>query len=223
MTIRNAIAKGFKSLRRRPNSPLLQTSGTLATTSFSVARAAGLSDEQLALDVNLVAVRGIASVAAEFKKPLTVDIQDAYGSDLETAINALIDLDVAGINLEHCELATGDLSDIDEASSRIERVLNVARRRDFVVNAGCDALAKGRDLDEVLSHGKRCLAAGAISVLVWGAQRGVPKDEVERLTIPAGLGVKQLAEIGVARISIGPSLVFASVKTLHDEAKKLLG
>ncbi len=159
----------------------LQTSETLATTSFSVARAAGLSDEQLALDVNLVAVRGIASVAAEFKKPLTVDIQDAYGSDLETAINALIDLDVAGINLEHCELATGDLSDIDEASSRIERVLNVARRRDFVVNAGCDALAKGRDLDEVLSHGMRCLAAGAISVLVWGAQRGVPKDEVERL------------------------------------------
>ncbi|GAW15721.1 hypothetical protein ANO14919_051400 [Xylariales sp. No.14919] len=255
MTTRNATAKAFKALHQRPHNPLvlanvwdvisaravaeLQSSEALATTSFSVARTVGLSDEQLTLDANLAAVRGIASVATGFNKPLTVDIQDAYGPNLETAINALIGLGVAGVNLEDCELASGNLYGIDEASSRIERVLKVARRRgvpDFVVNARCDALVKGLELDEALSRGKRYLAAGATTVFVWGGQRGVSRDEVERMvrefdgrlavlgtTAPDGLSVKQLAEIGVARISIGPSLMFAALKTIHDEAKKLLG
>lgn len=144
MATRNATSKLFKSLHLRSNKPLivanvwdvlsarvvaeLPTSEALATTSFSVADAAGLSDEELTLDLNLAAIRGIAGVAAEFKKPLTVDIQDAYGPDLEKAINALIDLSVAGVNIEDCELATGNLYDIDEASSRIERVLEVAKQ-----------------------------------------------------------------------------------------------
>ncbi|KAI0972943.1 Phosphoenolpyruvate/pyruvate domain-containing protein [Xylaria arbuscula] len=252
---RNASAKILKALYQRPNNPVvfanvwdaisaravaeLPTSEALATASFAIARAAGLSDEKLTLDVNLAAVRNIASVAAEFKKPLTVDIQDAYGPELETAINALVDLDVAGINLEDCALSTGDLYDVDEASSRIERVFDVARQRgvpDFVVNARCDALVKGLDLDEVLSRGKRYLAAGATSIFVWGGKRGVSATEVKRLVTefdgrlavlatmtPSGLSVQQLAEIGVARISVGPTLMFATLKTLQDEAKKLLG
>ncbi|KAI0433233.1 Phosphoenolpyruvate/pyruvate domain-containing protein [Xylaria sp. FL1042] len=252
---RNATAKALKALYQRRNQPVvfpnvwdvisaravaeIQTSEALATASFAVARAAGLSDDELTLDVNLAAIRGIATVAAEFRKPLTVDIQDAYGPKLETAIHALIDLDVAGVNLEDCELATGNLYDVDEAVSRIKRVLDVARERgvpDFVVNARCDALVKGLDLDEALSRGKRYLAAGATSVFVWGGKRGVSRAEVERMVsefdgrlavlctmTPSGLTVKQLAEIGVARISVGPSLMFAALKTLHEEAKKLLG
>ncbi|KAI1347215.1 Phosphoenolpyruvate/pyruvate domain-containing protein [Xylaria sp. FL0043] len=252
---RNATAKTLKALYERRNHPVvfpnvwdvisaravaeIQTSEALATASFAIARAAGLSDEELTLDVNMAAIRSIARVAAEFKKPLTVDIQDAYGPKLETAIHLLLDLDVAGVNLEDCELATGKMYDVDEAASRIERVLNVARERgvpDFVVNARCDALTKGLDLDEVLSRGKRYLAAGATSVFVWGGKRGVSRAEVERLvsefdgrlavlctTTPSGLTVQQLAEIGVARISVGPALMFAALRTMHEEARKLLG
>ncbi|KAI1153769.1 Phosphoenolpyruvate/pyruvate domain-containing protein [Nemania diffusa] len=255
MATRNATSKFFKALHQRPNKPLvlpnvwdilsaravaeLPTSEALATTSFSVAHAAGLSDEELTLDLNLAAIRGIAGVAAEFKKPLTVDIQDAYGPDLEKAIDALIDLGVAGVNLEDCELATGNLYDIDEASSRIARVLAVAARRgvpDFVVNARCDALTKGWSVDEVLVRGKRYLAAGATTVFVWGGKRGVARGEVERMVAgfdgrlavlavmsPEGLTVEQLAKIAVARISIGPTLMFAALKTLRQEASKLLG
>ncbi|KAI0407099.1 Phosphoenolpyruvate/pyruvate domain-containing protein [Xylaria palmicola] len=255
MATRNENAKAFKSLHQRPNNPLvlanvwdalsaravaeLQTSVALATTSFSIARAAGLSDDDLTLDANLAAVRAIAAVATEFGKPLTVDIQDAYGPALEAAIGALIDLGVAGVNLEDRELATGELYDVDEAASRIGRVLATARQRgvpDFVVNARCDALLKGRPLDEVLSRGKRYLAAGATTVFVWGAQRGVSREEVERMVAafdgrlavlakmaPDGLSVKQLADMGVARISVGPSLMHSVLRTLREEAKKLLG
>ncbi|KAI0861504.1 Phosphoenolpyruvate/pyruvate domain-containing protein [Xylaria cubensis] len=255
MATRNANARAFKSLHQRPNKPLilpnvwdvlsaravaeLLTSEALATTSFSVARVAGISDEELTLDLNLAAVRGIAKVAAEFKKPLTVDIQDAYGPNLETAINALLDLGVSGINLEDCELATGNLYNVNEASSRIQHVLQIARQRgvaDFVVNARCDVLVKGWGVGEAISRGKRYLAAGATTVFVWGGQRGVYRHEVERMVqefdgrlavlatmTPDGLDVKQLAEIGVARVSIGPSLMFAALKTLRNEASKLLG
>ncbi|KAI1193570.1 Phosphoenolpyruvate/pyruvate domain-containing protein [Nemania serpens] len=255
MATRNATSKLFKSLHLRPNKPLvvanvwdvlsaravaeLPTSEALATTSFSVAHAAGLSDEELTLDLNLAAIRGVAGVAAEFKKPLTVDIQDAYGPDLEKAINALIDLGVAGVNIEDCELATGNLYDVDEASSRVERVLEVARHRgvpDFVVNARCDALVKGWAVEDAVVRGKRYLAAGATTVFVWGGKRGVAREEVVRMArefegrlavlatmTPEGLTVEQLAEIGVARISIGPRLMFATLNTLRQEARKLLG
>ncbi|KAI3318361.1 Phosphoenolpyruvate/pyruvate domain-containing protein [Xylariaceae sp. AK1471] len=254
MATRNASAKALKSLHQRRNKPLVLTnvwdilsaraiaelpaSEALATASFAIARAAGTSDDELTVDTNLAAVRGIARVAAEFKKPLTVDIQDAYGPKLESVINALIDLGVAGINLEDCDLATGNLYDVDEASSRIEQVLKVAIQRgvpDFVVNARCDVLVKGWGIEEALVRGKRYLAAGATTVFIWGGERGILRSEVERMVrgfdgrlavlaklTPDGLTVKQLAEIGVARISVGPSLMFATLKALQGEAEKLL-
>ncbi|KAI0503156.1 Phosphoenolpyruvate/pyruvate domain-containing protein [Xylaria bambusicola] len=255
MATQNAAAKAFKALHQRPNKPLalanvwdiisaravaeLESTEALATASFSVARTAGLEDEQLTLNINVAAVKGIAKVAAEFNKPLSVDIQDAYGPELEKAINALIDLGVAAINLEDCELATGELYTPAEAASRIERVLEVAKERgvpDFVVNARCDALVKGHSILDAVVRGKRYLAAGATTVFVWGGKRGVTRSEVDRMVSefdgrlavlavppPAGLSVKELADIGVARYSVGPSVMFAAIQTMQDEAKKLLG
>ncbi|KAI1364705.1 Phosphoenolpyruvate/pyruvate domain-containing protein [Xylaria arbuscula] len=249
MAARNVTAKAFKALHQRVNKPLalanvwdtisaravaeLESTEALATASFAVARTAGLDDEQLTLDINLAAAKGIAKVAAEFNKPLSVDIQDAYGPELEKAVNSLIDIGVVGINLEDCELVTGELYEIDEATSRVERVLKVARERgvpDFVVNARCDALVKGRDLDEVLVRGNKYLAAGATTVFVWGGKRDITRDEVERMVsefdgrlavLAAGLSVKELAQVGVARYSVGPSLMFAAMQSIRDEAKKL--
>ncbi|KAI1825195.1 Phosphoenolpyruvate/pyruvate domain-containing protein [Xylaria intraflava] len=251
----NATAKHLKSLHQRRNTPLVlpnvwdaltaqavaeqPASEALATTSYAVAQAAGVSDEKLTLETNIAAVSAVAGVAARFNKPLTVDIQDGYGPLLEPAINALIDLGVAGVNLEDSELATGDLYDEEEAASRIERALKVARQRgvpDFVVNARCDVLTKdGGCLEEVLARGKRYLASGATTVFVWGFKRGISRDEVVRMVeafdgrlavmakmTPDGLRVRELADLGVARVSVGPSLMWAVSKTVHDEAGKLL-
>ena len=44
----------------------------------------------MTLETNLSAVRGIVAVAKEFGKPLTVDIQDAYGKRLEESIGAMV-------------------------------------------------------------------------------------------------------------------------------------
>jgi 2-methylisocitrate lyase-like PEP mutase family enzyme len=216
----------------------LPSSKALATASYAVAAARGITDEDLDLDANLAAIPDIAAVATQFNKPLTVDIQDGYGDSLEKAITALIEYGVVGVNLEDCD-KNGKLYSIEEAVYRIKRTLVVAKHKrvpDFVVNARCDVLVQGGKLDEVLDRGKRYLAAGATTVFVWGgSSRGVSSQEVQtmvkefdgRLNVllsgkPDALTIPQIRELGVARISIGPTLQIKAMKTLAQEAEKLL-
>jgi 2-methylisocitrate lyase-like PEP mutase family enzyme len=253
MSTTKKSAQVLKSLHQRPHKPLvlanvydiltaravaeLPSCEALATASYAVARAAGTTDDEMTLDVNLAAVQGIATVSREFNKPLTVDIQDGYGSQLEDAIGKLLDLGVAGINLEDCDKVTGKMHDVETAVGRIQRTLDVARKRnvpDFVVNARCDVLVQGGEISEVLERGKKYLEAGATTMFVWGGKRGVSRAEVEqmvkvfggRLNVSLkmsadGLTIKELAEIGVARISVGPALQFVAMKAFQSEAEKL--
>jgi 2-methylisocitrate lyase-like PEP mutase family enzyme len=119
MSTPNKSAQTLKALHQRFNKPLvlanvydiltaravaeLPSCEALATASYAVARAAGTTDDDMTLDINLAAVQGIAAVAREFNKPLTADVQDGYGAQLELAIGKLLDLGVAGVNLEDCD------------------------------------------------------------------------------------------------------------------------
>jgi 2-methylisocitrate lyase-like PEP mutase family enzyme len=215
----------------------LPSSKALATASYAVAAAQGTTDDELDLDTNLSAILGIAAAAGEFNKPLTVDIQDGYGDGLEKAIAALIDLGVVGVNLEDCS-KDGNLYSPDIAVDRIKRVLAVAKHQDvpnFVVNGRCDVLVQGGRFDEVLSRGKRYLTAGATTVFVWGGSRGVSQLEVRdmvkefdgRLNVILGsksdsLTIPQLRKLGVARISVGPTLQIEAMSALVQVADKLL-
>jgi len=208
----------------------------LATASYAIAIAANTTDDALTYSQNLHAIREIAKIACEYDKPLTADIQDGYGERLEEAIGALLDLDVAGCNLEDYDGANRRMYSEDEATARVERTMAVARQRgeaDFVVNARCDSLHHGGDLAEVIRRGQAYLNAGATAVFVWGGKRGVSEEEVRnlveafqgRLSVKLdfeGLTVKQLAEIGVARVSVGPSMQTRMMKALAQDAEALL-
>ena len=250
MSAANNIALTLKALHQRAHKPLvlanvfdilsartvaaIPAAEALATASYGVARAADTTDDDLTLELNLSAVKGIATVAKESGKPLSVDIQDAYGARLEEAIDKLLDMGVSGVNLEDCD-KSGKLYEADAATSRIQRVLDVARKRgvpDFVVNARCDVLVHGRGLSEVLSRGKKYLQAGATTVFVWGGGRGVSTDEVKqmvkafdgRLNVllkQNGLTVRELAKLGVARISVGPRLQSAGLAAYKREAETI--
>ena len=208
----------------------------LATASYAIAIAANTTDDALTYEENLRGIREIAEIAREYGKPLTADIQDGYGDRLEEAIGALLDLDVAGCNLEDYDNANGRMYAEDEAAARVQRTMAVARERgegDFVVNARCDSLHHGGDLEEVIRRGKAYLAAGATAVFVWGGKRGVSEGEVRELVAAfqgrlsvkldfEGLTVGQLAEIGVARVSVGPSMQTRMMKALARDAEALL-
>lgn len=210
----------------------------LATASYSVARASGTEDDDMTLETNLAAVQGIAAVATEFNKPLTVDLQDGYGSRLEEAVGKVVELGVVGINLEDCDKETQNMYSQAEAAGRVRRTLDVAKQQgvpDFVVNARCDTLVRGGETSEVLERGKAYLEAGATTVFVWGgSRRGVSEEEVGTMVkafdgrlnvamkMSGGLSVRQLAELGVARCSVGPQIQLMAMETFATQAKKIL-
>ena len=218
----------------------LSATRALATASYAVAQAAGVSDNDLDLEKNLAAVSAIAPVAKETEIPLSVDWQDGYGDRLEEGIEKLLAHGVVGINLEDCDNESDQMIPLKDAAERVQRVLAVAKKHgvdDFVVNARTDALLHGGPISEAITRGKAYLAAGATTVFVWGGSTrgGITKNEVIELTKafdgrlnvslkrdPGNLTVKDLASIGVARISIGPALQFVAVKAFADEAEKLL-
>jgi 2-methylisocitrate lyase-like PEP mutase family enzyme len=211
----------------------------LATASYAVAASSGLPDDALTLSANLAAVRAIAAIAQKHNLPLTVDFQDGYGEALEEGVRQLLELGVVGINLEDHDRGRG-MFGLEEAAGRVRRVLDVAGRygvSDFVVNARADVLLHGGSIAEAVERGKAYLAAGATTVFVLGgsARGGIMRDEYKELATafegrlnvglslqPGSITVKELADIGVARISIGPQLQFAAMKALAEQAEKLL-
>jgi len=208
----------------------------LATASYAIALASDTTDDALTFEENLGSICEIAKEAREYGKPLTADIQDGYGDRLEDTIEGLLSLGVAGCNLEDYDNINRRMYSEEEAAARVKRTMAVAKQgdaADFVVNARCDSLHHGGDLEEVIRRGQAYLAAGATTVFVWGGKRGVSAEEVRalveafkgRLSVMLnfeGLTIKQLAEIGVARVSVGPRMQTRMMKALAQDAEALL-
>jgi 2-methylisocitrate lyase-like PEP mutase family enzyme len=213
----------------------------LATASYAVAAAAGLEDSELSLEANLAAVRIVAKVADSLGKPLTVDLQNAYGDRLEEAVASVIELGAVGINIEDYDKDNQRLYPINEAAERVKRVLTEAKKHgvpDFVINARTDTLVHGGPLEEAIERGKAYLAAGAATVFVWGGSKrpGISNSEVASLSkafdgrlnvilryqLPDALTVKELSEIGIARISLGPRLQLLAMETITSATEQIL-
>jgi 2-methylisocitrate lyase-like PEP mutase family enzyme len=251
----NSLALHFKSLHR-PGRPLVLTNiwdaitastvsslpstRALATASYAIAAAASLADSDLTLDVNLRAVAAIAKVAKNHGLPLTVDMQDGFGPQLEEGVRQVIGMGAVGINLEDYSREKEGLYTISEAQDRIRQVMEIATELgvpDFVVNARTDALFVKNSVDEAIQRGKAYLAAGASSVFIWGGgeRRGWKREEVEKATKEldgklnvildrreGGLTVDELREIGVSRISLGPYLMRWMAERVGEEASSIL-
>jgi 2-methylisocitrate lyase-like PEP mutase family enzyme len=219
----------------------LPSCSALATASYAVAHAAGTEDDDMTLEENLHAARAIGEVAAKHNKPFTVDLQDGYGERLVEAIQKLVvEAGAVGINLEDCDKDTHTMYPVDVAVKRIRTAIETAKDlglHDFVLNARCDTLMRGGAMDEVIERGKKYLDAGAATVFVMGGgQRGgVSRAEVERMVgefqgrlnvslkwHDGGLTVKELAEIGVARISVGPAIQIFAMDQYAKRAEELL-
>lgn len=217
----------------------------IASASYAAAIVSGSADDDLSLDDNLAAVRGIiaAGVRATPKKPVTIDLQDGYGDQLARAIEETIKLGAVGCNIEDFDRRTNALWSVDEAAARVALAKKVAARcgvPDFVVNARCDALFQGADagMDSVIRRGKAYLAAGATTVFVWGGGggRGVSSSEIKRLVDEFGgmlnvsmiqgegfLKKGQIQALGVARVSMGPGLYIKALKAFSSEVDTILG
>ena len=205
----------------------------LATASHSIAATFGYEDgENIPLGLHLSMVERIAQAV---DVPVTMDFEAGYGDAGETARRAIAAGAVGG-NLEDQD------KPVDEAVAAVEAVLRAARDAgvpDFVLNARSDAFVGApRDADRgelvrrAVERGKAFLEVGAPVVFVPGA---VTREEIgtlveafgpQKLSVIAvprfSLPVRELQELGVARVSTGPFTQRVALTALQDAARELV-
>lgn len=215
----------------------------IATASFAVAASQGIDDNDLTRSQNLAALKTIITAVHRINPslPVTVDLQDGYGDDLASAVKEAIALGAVGCNLEDMDNATDTLLPLDEAVARVRTVVQAAHEAgvpDFALNARTDVLfQEGRTLADAVERGKAFLEAGAWTVFVWGGPkgRGVSREEIGvlvreldgrvnvKMNLREGfLGVREIKELGVARVSLGPELWKCAMKAVKEQAEMLL-
>ena len=204
----------------------------LATASHSIAATFGYEDgENIPLDLHLDMVGRIVEAV---DVPVTMDMEAGYGDPGETARRA-IERGVVGGNLEDQN------KPLDEAVAAVEAVMAAGRDAGigFVLNARTDVFVgaprdadRGRLVEQAIDRGRAFLDAGAPVVFVPGA---VLREEITALVdafgrqnlsviaVPKhGLPVRELQELGVARVSTGPFTQRVALTALQDAVAELV-
>ncbi|OHF01708.1 hypothetical protein CORC01_02899 [Colletotrichum orchidophilum] len=226
----------------------------IATASWAIAATLGVKDEDLTLEQNMAAIGQLAPAAKAAGLPLSVDLQDGYGDQIDEIVAAAVTLGASGANIEDSIPSAGfekgidgSLYGVETQVARLKRALAAARDAgcaDFVLNARCDvfrlepycASDDEGALAEAVKRGRAYLEAGATTVFFWGGSgRGLRASEVQvlvdklggRIAVklgdrPDSLSTGELGEIGVARISVGPSLYLVAMNAIKDSARRIL-
>lgn len=204
----------------------------IATSSAAVAWAHGYADgEQLTPDILL---KTVAEIARVVKIPVSVDSEAGYSDDpakVADYTNALIDMGVAGINLE-------DGAQPPELLARkIEAIKNAAHRKgsDLFINARADVYLKkltppDQAREEIIRRGKLYKNAGADgffapAVIDAADMRGIADAVDLPLNILFFPGVPSFAEMkaaGVRRLSAGAGISRIALGAARTATKQFL-
>lgn len=172
----------------------------IATASWAFAAALGIKDEDLTMEQNLSATRYLSPTVARAGLPLSVDLQDGYGSRIQEAVQQDVEAGAQGANLEDSipsqglgNGTEGSLYSLSEQVRRLQLACQAASDAgcpDFVINARCGIFALGyvpglennTRIQEAVTRGKAYLEAGATTVFYWrGYGAGMTEDEVCKL------------------------------------------
>lgn len=191
----------------------------VATTSGGVAASLGHGDHQQAPgDAMFAAIRRIA---AAVDAPVTADVEAGYGLAPDELVRRLIEAGAVGCNLEDTDHAAGGLRDADRQAHFLAEVRAAAGRAGvpLVVNARIDVYLHGdaapeERFDEALRRARLYREAGAdvlYPIFARGREvlRGFAREldaPVNAMRTPDGLGVRELASLGIRRISYGTGL-----------------
>jgi 2-methylisocitrate lyase-like PEP mutase family enzyme len=210
----------------------------IATTSAGVAWSEGYPDgEHISRAEMLARVRRIA---AAVDVPVTADCEAAYGTSVEDAIATardVIESGAVGLNFEDMDVARDVAMDVDLQEQRIRAMRNTGDELDvpLVINARTDAFLKDLGdsdqwrLAESIRRGNRYLEAGADSVFVPGVSdeetiATLVKELTGPLNVLAGPGTPpaaRLAELGVARISVGSAAMSYVLAQFRSAARTI--
>lgn len=212
----------------------------LATGSWSVATAHGFSDgENLLLELLL---GNLKRIVASVDLPVSCDIESGYGLQPEVVaqtVAQVIATGAVGVNLEDQQIGGEGLYSVEDQCKRIRAAREAAERTrvPLFINARTDIFLKRSPedhnqeaLEEALSRAEAYADAGANGFFIPGLTNAKGIEMLcNRTLLPINVMVlptsplpAQLANLGVARISYGPSPYRQAMETLTSAARAVL-
>jgi len=228
------------------SSKLIEACGykAIATTSMGIAASLGYPDSQvIQLSEMIETITGIVNGV---QVPVTVDIEAGYGSDLNEVVDSvkkIIATGIVGINIEDSIDLNPTLIDESEFCERITAIRALSDSLGFhlVINARTDSfyVSSGSPQDklrESIKRGNKYREAGADCIFVqpvWEKEMistlvreiNAPINILSNPTMGSGLplSITELQDLGVARVSLGSSLMKATLALIKKVADELSG
>jgi 2-methylisocitrate lyase-like PEP mutase family enzyme len=212
----------------------------VATTSAGVAGTLGYDDHEGAPGDAMLAAA--ARIAAGVDVPVTVDAEAGYGMGPHELVHALRGLGAAGCNLEDTDHTSGTLRDPDEHAKWLGSIRQAASDAgyDLVINARIDVFlgpllagaGPGTQEELVPDAVRRANAyfeAGAdcvFPIVLWetDALRRFTSEvdgPVNVVCLPQAPSVRELAAMGVARVSWGLLLYSDAMARFQEQLASL--
>jgi len=196
----------------------------VATTSSGVAEALGYEDGERTPAEEMLAA--VARIARAVDVPVTADLEAGYGLEPGELARRLVAAGAVGLNLEDTDHANHPaLQPVDEQARRI---MAVKAGADVVLNARIDVHIRGGSTEDALARAHAYREAGADCVYPIGVadeatiaafvDTGAP---VNILLRPGAPPIARLAELGVARVSLGHFLHAEMMEALRTRLEGL--
>ena len=226
------------------SSKLIEASGykAIATTSMGIAASLGYPDCQIIQLSEMINV--ITGIVNSVQAPVTVDIEAGYGNNLNEIIDSvkkIISTGIVGINIEDSIDLNPILIDEMEFCERISAIRALSDSLGFhlVINARTDSFytssgSQREKLSESIKRGNKYREAGADCIFVqpvWEKETiaalvkeiNAPINILSNPTIGAGItpSISELQDLGVARVSLGSSLMKATLALIKKVADEL--
>ena len=199
----------------------------LATTSSGFAFTLGRLDGKVTLDET---VQHVEALGGATDLPLSVDLENGYGAEPESAALAVTRVAEAGAvggSIEDYDPA-GHLYDLPHAVERVAATVEAARKLGwpFTLTARAENHIRGNpDLEDTIARLQAYEAAGADVLYAPGLETTAEIRAVcDAVSSPVNvlarrqLTFAEIADAGAQRISVGGSLTWTTVNALADAA-----
>ena len=203
----------------------------VATTSSGFAATLGRTDGRVTRDE---ALRHFASMAAAVDIPVAADAENCYADEPDEAaetVRRATETGLAGCSIEDYNRGKGEIYDRQLAVDRVAAAVSAAHNapQQLVITARAEALLYGGTLADAISRLQSYEEAGADVLFAPGLRRADDIRQVVNavgkpvnvLVVPGSPSVAELADIGVARISVGGSFAWVAYAALLRAATEL--
>lgn len=212
---------------------LLAALGAKALATTSAGHAFTLGRPDMGYVTRVEALEHARDLVGATSLPVSGDFENGYGHEPSVVAHTIAlaaEAGLAGCSIEDTQLPAPTPYTREDAVARIRAAVDAARalEDDFVLVARADGVMNGQyDLDEAIW--RICAYQDAGADCVYVPVPGGPEAQervVRAVDVPvnalavgklAPLGVKGLADMGVARISLGSLLARMTHKVIYDE------